>query len=376
MVRGFVAAQARASRKKVSVMPHRMKTLNCAVIGLGVGKWHADQYHKYEWSCLAALCDADAQRLKDVAASYGIAEDRCYTDYRKLLADAKTLKLDLLSVALPNSLHAPVSKAALSAGLHVLCEKPMAMNVPQARSMIAAARKHRRRLGINFSYRFHPTSMALKRSIDAGAIGDVYFGRTVWHRRRGMPRFGGWFGIREFSGGGPIVDLGVHRLDLAMWLMGNPTPVTVSGSVYNHLATDIARKAGKTFDVEDLGCALIRFDNGVTLLLEASWAGHSGKQEDMITHLYGTKGGAVQRNTGEKYDFEALLYGEHEGDLWESRLMLATAESPSPMTDMVDAILDGREPIATGDHGLAVQQILDAIYRSAKLGREVRISSR
>ena len=129
----------------------------------------------------------------------------------------------------------------------------------------------------------------------------------------------------------------------------------------------------KRFDVEDLGCALIRFDNGATLMLEASWAGFSQKQEDMVTQLFGTKGGIVQRNVGEGYQFEASIYIERDGALWEQKLQETTVEAGSAYGDFVDAVLDDREPSATGRHGLDVQLILDAIYKSAELGREICI---
>jgi predicted dehydrogenase len=252
----------------------------------------------------------------------------------------------------------------------------MAMNASQSRAMIAAGNKARRKLMINFSFRFTPQSRALKRLVDSGAVGDIYFGRTVWHRRRGIPRFGGWFGIKEFSGGGPIIDLGVHRLDLAMWLMGNPRPVSVSGSTYCKIARRLAREQDKRFDVEDLGCALIRFDNGATLILEASWAGYSEKREEMVTQLLGSKGGIIQRNLNEGYEFEACVFTEQSGTLWSSRYQESTVAGSAPYHEFVDSVLDDRQPLATGRHGLDVQLILDAVYKSAAIGREIRISTK
>ena len=158
-----------------------------------------------------------------------------------------------------------------------------------------------------------------------------------------------------------------------MWLMGNPRPVTVSASTYNVIGERLARESGKTFDVEDLGAALIRFDGGQTLLLEASWAGFTEKDQSMATELWGTEGGLIQRNTGEWYDFEARVYTEEAGSLWERRFQQPVTDSPSSYSEFIAAILDDREPSAPGAHGLAVQQILDAVYESAETGREVRI---
>jgi len=354
----------------------KKKTLNVAVVGLGMGRHHLMGYHTYKRSRAVAICDLDPVRLAQFAGECDIPEDRCFSDHKKMLARARELEIDAVSVALPNVLHAPISIDALKAGCHVLCEKPMAMNARQARAMLAAAAKAGKRLMINFSYRFTPQGQALKKVADSGVLGDVYYGRTAWYRRRGLPGFGGWFGQKKLSGGGPIIDLGVHRIDLAMWLMGNPRPVTVSAGAYGHIGGRIARQMGKKFDVEDIGGALIRFDNGATLIAEASWAGFTEKREEMITQLLGTKGGLIHRNTGEGYDFEARVYTEEHGTLWETRLQQTLETPPSAYQEFVDAVLDRREPIATGQHGLDVQLILDAIYKSAELGREVRIPKR
>lgn len=348
--------------------------LNVAVIGLGMGRHHLKDYCANPRARAVALCDVDTSRLAQFAAECKIPQECCFTDHRAMLARAGALELDAASVALPNAFHAPVTIDCLRAGLHVLCEKPMAMNVRQAQAMLAAARRARRRLMINFSYRFMPQTRSLKSLVDTGAIGDVYYGRTAWYRRRGLPGFGGWFGQKKLSGGGPIIDLGVHRIDMAMWLMGSPRPVSVSASTYNVIGARIAKELKKEFDVEDIGGALIRFDNGATLIAEASWAGFTQKREEMITQLLGTRGGILHSNVNETYEFEARVFTEHDGALWEAKLQQGLAPCPTAYQEFVDACLDGRESLAPGEHGLAVQQILDAIYKSAATGREVRIS--
>ncbi|MFP4355137.1 MAG: Gfo/Idh/MocA family protein [Phycisphaerae bacterium] len=347
--------------------------VNVAVIGLGIGRNHLKSYLSNPQANVVGICDADPKKLMAVAADTGIDEDACFTDYKDLLARADSLDLQAVSVALPNFLHAPVTKAAFQAGCHVLCEKPIAMTAAQGRQMIAAGKKAGRTLMINLSFRYTAQSRALKRAVEEGLVGDIYYGRTVWHRRRGLPGFGGWFGQRDKSGGGPIIDLGVHRLDLAMWLMGNPRPVTVSASTYNVIGAAEAKKQGKAFDVEDLGGALIRFDNGATLILEASWAGFAEKREDMVTQLWGTEGGLAQRNVGEGYDFEALLFQEKGQSLWSSKLQQPMGPCPSAYEEFIEAIMENRKPLSPGEHGLDVQLILDAIYKSAAAGKEVRI---
>jgi len=225
---------------------------------------------------------------------------------------------------------------------------------------------------VNFSYRFSDMSYALKQQVDAGVIGDIYFGRTVWHRRRGMPGFGGAFTTKELSGGGPLIDLGVHRLDLALWLMGYPEPVAVSGSEYNVIAKVLAEKTKKTYTVEDLACGLVKFKNGATLIIEASWALNIQEREQMVTLLCGTKGGLVQKNTGGTYQFVAEIYTEEEGRLFTKTLDWSTVGAPSSYHEFIASILQKRPPLATGEQGVKVMKILDGIYKSAKTGREVR----
>ncbi|MFP3937947.1 MAG: Gfo/Idh/MocA family protein, partial [Phycisphaerae bacterium] len=357
----FAETFAAFPAKGANVAAKSDKTLKLAVIGLGIGRNHLKDYQGYDRSEVVAVCDKNAGRLKERGQAAGVPAERCYNDYKKLLRDAKELGLDAVSVAVPNALHAPVTVAAAKAGLHVLCEKPMAMNAREARRMMRTADEAGTKLMINFSFRFTDQSQALKRLAESGAVGDIYYGRTVWHRRRGLPGFGGWFGQKELAGGGPIIDLGVHRLDLALWLMGNPKPVTVSASTYGAIGPKLAKKQRKKFDVEDLGCALVRFDNDATLIVEASWAGFSEKKEDMVTQLWGTTGGIIQRNLAEGYTFEALAYSEKDGALWESRLQQPLEKSPSAYRAFVDAVLDDTPLPAPAEHGLGVQLILDAI---------------
>ena len=344
-----------------------MGRLKMGVIGLGMGRGHARGYHSHPQADLVAICDPDEARLGEVQAELDVA--RTYTDAEAMF---RAEDLDGVSIAVPNKFHAPLTIAALRRGLHVLCEKPMAMTVKEAERMNAAAQKAGRNLMINFSFRFTEASYALKRQVDANVVGDIYFGRSVWHRRRGMPRFGGWFGIKEFSGGGPLIDLGVHRLDLALWLMGYPDPVAVSGSTYNRIAGPLAKREGKAFDVEDLACGLVKFANGATLILEASWALNQQEREHMTTNLYGDRGGLVHRNVHGGYDFTAEIFTDEGGDQYTRKLDWRTGTTPSSYHEFVDSIIDERPPLATGEQGLKVMKILEGIYKSAESGREVR----
>lgn len=346
-----------------------MDKLRVGVIGLGMGRYHIAGYQAHPAAEVVAIADVDEARLKEIGDQYGVP-GRYHTAEEMLRAE----KLDIVSVATPNKFHAPLTIAALGAGCHVLCEKPMAMNAGEAREMLAAAKVAGRRLGINFSYRFTEQSMALKREVDSGLLGDVYFARTIWHRRCGFPGLGGWFGQKSLSGGGPLIDLGVHRLDLALWLMGYPQPIWLMGSTYNHLGSALAAERGAQYDVEDLATGFIRFENGATLEIEASWGAHIHERELMETRLLGTRGGLVQRNCDETYKFEAEIYTDRNGSQFDVKLHPPEQHIESAMYHFVDAIVKGQPHIATGEEGLLVMQILDAIYQSAAEGRPIRIA--
>ncbi len=344
------------------------KQLRVGVIGLGVGRAHIKGFQEHSRVEVAAIADPDTSRLQEVGDEYGVAGR-----YESAALMLRKEKLDVVSVATPNKFHKPLTIAALKAGCHVLCEKPMAMSAIEARQMLAAARKAKRRIMINFSYRFNDQSQALKKQVDDGVLGDIYFGRTVWHRRRGMPKFGGWFGQKAMAGGGPLIDLGVHRLDLALWLMGYPRPTWVMGSTYNPIATAIAKRERKKFDVEDMAVGLIKFANGATLEVEASWAANIREKELMQTRLLGTRGGLMQFNVEEGYKFEAEIYQERCGDQFDVKLHGVKPLGMSAMGHFADAILANRPHIATGEEGLIVMELLDALYKSAKTGRPVKV---
>lgn len=338
-----------------------------------MGKAHIRGYKTHSDAEVVAIADLNAELLDRVGDEHGIAAR--YTSPTEMLEKER---LDVVSVALPNFLHRPVTLEALAAGCHVLCEKPMAMNATEAREMIDAAARADRRLMINFSYRFTNQSRALKQQVDTGILGDVYFARSVWHRRRGMPGFGGWFGQKQLAGGGALIDLGVHRLDLALWLMGYPTPTYVLGGAYNPIGAARALREQRVFDVDDLAVGCIRFDNGATLILEASWAANVAEKEFMETRLYGTRAGLVQRNRNEGYEFEAELFVEQEGCQFDMKLhdSIPVPQVSSSMHHFVDSILAGRPHSATAQEGLIVMEILDAIYESSSTGRPVDLAAR
>ncbi len=346
-----------------------MNKLRIGIIGLGAGRGHAAGYQSHAHAELVALADPDENRLKEVGDKYQVPHR--YRSAEEMLAKEK---LDVVSVCTPNKFHAPLTMAALQAGAHVLCEKPMALHAAEARQMLVVAQQTGKRIMINFSYRFDPKSRALKSQVEAGALGDIYFARTVWHRRRGLPGFGGWFGQKELAGGGPLIDLGVHRIDLALWLMGYPKPVWVLASTYNHIGTRLAREQGKKFDVEDMAVGLVKFDNGATLEVEASWAANIAENEFMETRLFGTKGGGIHRNVRETYEFESEVYTERDGFQYDTKLHFPPGPAlPNQYHHFIESILTDTPHIATGEEGFVVMELLDAIYESAATGRPVEV---
>ncbi len=346
------------------------KKLRAGVIGLGMGGVHVNGYRTHPGVEVVAVADPDQKRL--AARGKELAVEKLYGSGEEMLAKEK---LDIVSIATPNKFHMPLTLLALEAGCHVLCEKPMAMSAAEGRRMLEAARRAQRRLMINFSFRFTEASWALKRQVEEGQIGAVYYARSFWHRRRGFPGFGGWFSNKELAGGGPLIDLGVHRLDLALWLMGHPKVTWALAGTYNHLGVEQARREGKTYTVEDLAAAFLRFENGASLVLEASWAANIKDNEWMETRLFGTKGGLVQHNIKGGYEFEAELYVERAGSQYDMKLHPPTPAPPSAMHHFAEAILKDQPHIASGEEGLIVMEILDAIYESAGRGEPVRVGA-
>lgn len=344
-----------------------MEQVRVGVIGMGMGRNHAVNFRDTQEAALVAICDVNAERLQQVA--HEVHPWRTYTQYEELIADSE---IDAVAVALPNALHERVVLMALEAGKHVLCEKPLAMNAAEGERMVEASRRLNRKLMLHFNYRFQPSSQAIKRAVDEGVLGHVYFAKTIWHRKRGIPNLGGWFTQKQTAGGGALIDLGVHRLDLALWLMGYPRPVSLTGVAYNFLGRQLAEAEGKVFDVDDLAAGFIRFENGASLVLETSWAANSERKEDQWTQLFGIHGGAVQRNWDDGYQYEARIFRGQQHDVI-SEIPAAPEHIESPQQHFCRAILNDTETMAPGEQGLTVMRLLDALYESAATGREIRL---
>ena len=335
--------------------------VRCAVIGLGMGRNHARSFLESPDSELVALADLDEKRLEGFADEVG--KDALFTDYSTMLKEARP---DLVMVALPNFLHKPVTIEALEAGCHVICEKPMAMTVAEAEEMAAAAEASGKQFGINFSQRFSAEHRALLELSESGALGEVYHGYCSWTRRDGFPGFGGWFGQKKLSGGGPLIDLGVHRIDRAMSLMGYPTVQSVQGTTHKKIGIPRAEEQGKAFDVEDFATGFVRFTNGASLLFEVSWGGHQGDKEMQAMRIVGTDG-AIESQSKKGH-----FHHYRRGDVFYSaEVKTEQFKARNSMQEMVDCLIQGRIFGGTPMHGIQVQRILNGLYESAETGREV-----
>jgi len=336
-----------------------VKTVKIGVIGLA---WPGNEHLKGYVACpraeIIALCDLDKKLLARQAKEYGVS--KTFTNYKKMLAMSA---LDAVSVCVPNDLHKPMSLDALAAGKHVLCEKPPALSAKEAQAMAAAAKKAGGVLMYALVQRFQPESQLLRQFVDRGELGDIYFARTAYLRRRGIPvGKEGWFINKKRSGGGSLIDIGVHCLDRAWWLMGSPKPVTVSGSAYAEFGHTVPKKYPYT--VEDACFGLIKFENGATLIVEATWAYNLPPKAH--TELAGTKGGA---SVG-----PLTIYTERQGVVCDISPEVPRGNGFHAETaHFVDCILKGKEPIANAEQGVQLMQMLEAIYRSSETGKEVRI---
>jgi len=344
----------------MSPEPTLQNPLRCAVIGLGMGRFHASTLRRFSSAHLAAVVDQRPDRLEEFAKKPDPPE--CFTDYREMI---RKIQPELVIVALPNVLHLPVTRDALAAGAHVLCEKPAALSVAEAEAMRDAAEAAGRQLGINFSQRFGPAARALKKWVDEGAMGEIYHTYCSWTRRDGFPRFGGWFGQKALSGGGPLIDLGVHRLDLCLWLMGHPRVVSVSGMAHGKIGIPRAAEAGLEFDVEDFATGLVRFENGASLIFEVSWAGHQREAETSRLRIMGTKA------TLEQVGARTCRHTTRDGVFCTTEMDFSRKEALTSVEEMVECVRNGVPFPGSIAHGIAVQKILDGLYASAASGREV-----
>lgn len=356
------------------------KPLRLAIIGCGGianGK-HLPSLKKLgDQVELVAFCDLIIDRAESAAAEYGTAGARVCVDYREVLADAS---IDVVHVCTSNDAHAEITIAALEADKHVMCEKPMAKVAADARLMVEAAKRSGKKLTIGYNNRFRSDSMLLKRYCEDGELGDIYMAKAHAVRRRAVPTWG-VFLDEDKQGGGPLIDIGTHALDLTLWLMNNYEPKVVLGTSYHKLSQreNAANAWGpwdpKKFTVEDSAFGMIVMKNGATIILESSWALNTLDVREAKCTLCGTEAGADMveglRINGEKYGklYENQIKLDPKGvDFYEGKQEKA---ADVEMRLWIDAINNDKEPIVTPEQACVVSEILEAIYQSAATGQPV-----
>ena len=338
--------------------------LRVAVIGVGtIGEYHLRGYAAIPGVQVLGAADTAEYRLKCLADAYHVPQ--ACTDYHELL---QRPEIDAVSICLPNCLHAPVTIEALQAGKHVLVEKPMATTAQEAQSMVDSARQSGKMLAVSVNYRwsYGPDSWYLKHLIDRGKLGAVYYIRSVSLRRRTFLRgHRPWHSDRKLSGGGALIDMGPHMLDLAMWLGSDYSPIQVSGVVRTALMVDT--------NVDDFASAVIRMKSGLTIALESTW--ESFTRPALAVTVFGTSGGAILDILAPQGKRLTLL-GADDDTLLEATpldIRLPTHPEATVQEHFAKSIVTGCELQNSAEHGLAVMRVLDAVYRSSETGRDVVI---
>lgn len=345
--------------------------LGIGIIGAGsIAESHLSACRAELGARAVAIADLNLDLARERAAKYGVSA--VYTDYRELLDNPE---VDAVIVCVPNFLHAPVSLAALERGKHVLCEKPMAIDESDAWAMVETAKAQGKILMVGQNYRFHSEVQHVKRMIDEGRLGQIHWARVGWMRRQGIPGWGSWFTQKKQSGGGSLIDIGVHMLDVAWYLMGTPQPRNVTAATFSIFGP---RKEGLgnwgthnhqgTFDVDDGASAVVRFDGGRILTLDVTWAAHH--PDRMWIHLMGDRGGVTM------FDGPLVVYETVDGRAETSYPHVHGNDIRADMMrHFVHCCNTGAIPLSPGDDGYEVTRMLLGIYRSSEQGREVDLQA-
>ncbi|HQL88583.1 MAG TPA: Gfo/Idh/MocA family oxidoreductase [Lentisphaeria bacterium] len=350
------------------------KKVKIGIIGAGtIGSVHADAYAKVADAEVVALCDILPERLKEKAARHQIA--KTYATHQLLLADPS---IDAVSVCVPNCAHAPIAIDAFKAGKHVLLEKPMTMNAKLGRDICKARDAAGKLLQMGMVRRQSPEAEVIQQAIAKGRLGGIYQINIKQIRRRGIPGLGGWFTTKSQSGGGALIDIAVHSIDLAMWVTGLWNPTRVSAKTYSKFGSPmrdyryVSMWAGPPnykgkFDVDDYVAGIVRFGKQATMSLEVAWACNS-EPVNYIEFL-GDKGG-IRLGAG-----DPILMTEMDGYQADVKLIYDNKRDAfaAEMAKFVAAIQGKGEVPATGEEGVIVMSLLDAIYKSSEKDQEVAV---
>ncbi len=344
--------------------------------GCGCGK-HLTSYSLYTDDVkIEAVCDIVPERAKAAAKKFGAA--KIYTDYNEMFKD---VKLDIVSVATPNCFHAPIAIAALQAGINVHSEKPIALNAKEAQAMTDAKNASGKKLLVGLNNRYTEQSLWMKQYIDEGHLGEIYLARCGWRRQRGIPGRGSWFTQKAMSGGGPMIDLGVHFFDLTMYLMGFPAPASISASMFAKFineepsvkgeqvkGTTISSVDNGICDVEDLATGYLKTKSGAGISFEFSWASNIENEFNYL-ELLGTKGGIMMNEKGFK------VINEATGTIMISNPQVknTTGWGENETKHFIDCVKNDKEPMSPPEQAVTMMRIIDAAYQSAASGKEVKL---
>ncbi|MBW7474579.1 Gfo/Idh/MocA family oxidoreductase [Paenibacillus oenotherae] len=352
----------------------RIGIIGCG--GIANGK-HMPSLAKVHEAEMVAFCDIVVERAEDAKRRFGYQEAAVYSNYHDMLRDPS---ITVIHVCTPNDSHAEISIAAMEAGKHVLCEKPMAKTAHDARRMLDVAKSTGRKLSIGYNNRFRADSRYLKDACAAGELGEIYFAKAHAIRRRAVPTWG-VFLDEEKQGGGPLIDIGTHALDLALWMMDNYKPKVVLGRAYHKLSqTENAANAfgswdPKQFTVEDSAFAMITMENGASIMLESSWALNTLEVDEAKVTLCGTKAGADMKKglriNGEKNS--RLYVNEVEMNAGGVAFYDGASENPEEleMRTWIDAVINDKDVLVTPEQALVVSEILEAVYESSRTGKAI-----
>ncbi|MBM7579639.1 Gfo/Idh/MocA family protein [Jeotgalibacillus terrae] len=344
--------------------------------GIANGK-HLPALARLDQAEIAAFCDIEVEKAQKAAEKYGSDNAKVYKDYKELLKDTS---ISVIHVCTPNDSHADISIAAMRSGKHVMCEKPMAKTSAQAQAMLDAQKETGMKLTIGYNNRFRPDSQYLKSVCADGELGEIYYAKAHAIRRRAVPTWG-VFLDEDKQGGGPLIDIGTHALDLTLWMMNNYKPKTVLGTTYHKLGQkeNAANAFGswdpEKFKVEDSAFGFIVMENGATISLEASWALNSLEVDEAKCSLSGTEGGADMKDG-------LRLNGEKYGKLHTTEISLDAGgvdffdghqetDSELEIRTWIDSVIHNTEPVVKPQEALVVTKILEALYESARTGKAV-----
>ncbi len=365
-----------------------MKKLRIGIIGCGgiATQKHFPSLKANEEKCeIVAFCDIVEERAVKAAKDFGTADAKVYTEYNELLKDTT---IDVVHVLTPNVAHAPITVAAFAAGKHVMCEKPMAHTPEAAKQMLDAWEKSGKKFTIGYQNRFRPEITNLKKSCENNELGEIYFAKAHAVRRRAVPTWG-VFPNKALQGGGPLIDIGTHALDITLWMMENYEPVSVSGSVYHKLGGLQEATEGnvfgpwdpETFEVEDSAFGYIKMKDGATIILESAWALNVSESKEASTTLCGTKAGAEVKAGMSFVNDQLIINSGRNGQLMQEcisdagRVAYFEGGSSAPgvleAKQWLEAIIEDKEPLVRPEQAYTVTKILDAIYQSAREGKEI-----